>query len=226
MCPRQDTYLSLCLDQASKSPLHYRHGCIIVRGGKVIGQGFNHYRTGFNGGALKNGRSKTAGGMVEQKAKQKHKFSGRDVVSRGCGGGADAQMALSMHSEIMAIRSALSLSSHPSGGSARSNAWDRARCFKSPGRGKKEHRLRKEKIQEYVERVCETTAKIAGKIESHDFATQNDVWRFESGTCRLLQAQELCSQPASSEPGHRSEEEREQESSCFSTSVRSRPVSV
>ena len=46
---RNDTYLSLCLEQASLSSLHYRHGCIIVRGGKFIGKGYNDYRSGFNG---------------------------------------------------------------------------------------------------------------------------------------------------------------------------------
>ena len=55
MSPRNDTFLSLCLAQAELSPLHYRHGSIIVRGGKVIGQGFNSYRPGFDGGALKTG---------------------------------------------------------------------------------------------------------------------------------------------------------------------------
>ncbi|OJD39788.1 cytidine and deoxycytidylate deaminase [Diplodia corticola] len=53
---RSDHYLSLCLSQAALSPLRYRHGCIIVRGGKVIGTGHNDYRPGYNGGtALKTG---------------------------------------------------------------------------------------------------------------------------------------------------------------------------
>lgn len=43
---KTDNYLTLCLEQAAKSPLHYRHGCIVVRGGKVIGQGYNDYRPG------------------------------------------------------------------------------------------------------------------------------------------------------------------------------------
>lgn len=50
MSPRNNTYLTLCLAQAELSPLHYRHGYTIVRGGKVIGQGFNCYRPGFDGG--------------------------------------------------------------------------------------------------------------------------------------------------------------------------------
>jgi len=53
---KTDNYLTLCLEQAAKSPLHYRDGYIIVRDAKVIGQGYNDYRPGFNGGALKHGR--------------------------------------------------------------------------------------------------------------------------------------------------------------------------
>jgi deoxycytidylate deaminase len=55
---KTDNYLTLCLEQATISPLHYRHGCIIVRGGKVIGRGYNDHRSGFDGGALKSGRMK------------------------------------------------------------------------------------------------------------------------------------------------------------------------
>jgi hypothetical protein len=33
---KTDNYLDLCLDQAAKSPLRYRHGAV-VHGGKVIG---------------------------------------------------------------------------------------------------------------------------------------------------------------------------------------------
>lgn len=32
---KTDNYLTLCLEQAALSPLRNRHGCIIVRGGKV-----------------------------------------------------------------------------------------------------------------------------------------------------------------------------------------------
>jgi deoxycytidylate deaminase len=52
---RNDNILTLCLAQAEMSPLHYRHGAVIVKGGKVIGQGFNTYRPGFDGGVLKTG---------------------------------------------------------------------------------------------------------------------------------------------------------------------------
>jgi hypothetical protein len=52
---KTDNYLNLCLEQAAKSPLRYRHGAIVVRGGKVIGKGYNDHRSGFDGGALKTG---------------------------------------------------------------------------------------------------------------------------------------------------------------------------
>ncbi|MCJ1394011.1 hypothetical protein MMC18_006888 [Xylographa bjoerkii] len=78
MSPRTDSYLSLCLEQASKSTLHYRHGCVIVSGGKVIGNGYNHYRPGYNGGALKTGKLAACGALnspailaLKQKQKQK-----------------------------------------------------------------------------------------------------------------------------------------------------------
>jgi hypothetical protein len=52
---KTDNHLDFCLDQTAKSPLHYPDSAFIVRSGKVIGQGYNDYRTGFNGGALKTG---------------------------------------------------------------------------------------------------------------------------------------------------------------------------
>lgn len=55
MSLRADSYLSLCLEQADKSALYFRHGCIIVRGGKVIAQGYNTYRPGFDGSAPTHG---------------------------------------------------------------------------------------------------------------------------------------------------------------------------
>ncbi|KAI9877766.1 MAG: hypothetical protein M1830_002896 [Pleopsidium flavum] len=143
MSPRTDSYLSMCLEQASKSPLHYRHGCIIVRGGKVIGQGYNHYRPGFNGGALKTGRlasASSAHGFAITELKQRKKSKTKpDPKSKNQevtgtftpfeepaigGGGHLANTPLSMHSEMMAIHSALSLSGTlASQGSARSARW-------------------------------------------------------------------------------------------------------
>lgn len=47
-------YLNHCLELAECSPLHHRHGCVIVKGGKIIGRGFN--RPSLAGGALKTGK--------------------------------------------------------------------------------------------------------------------------------------------------------------------------
>src|SRR3954466_9978638 len=135
MSSRTDTLLSLCLSQAELSPLHYRHGSIIVRGGKIIGQGFNTYRPGFDGGALKTGILPSSApdgpamaGLKERlKSKSKHKSKSKPENQQdnqhdfdnstftpfesmgGCGH--NSNIPLSMHSEMMAIRSALSLSS-------------------------------------------------------------------------------------------------------------------
>lgn len=59
-----DYYLTLCLDEAAKFPLHYRHSCVLVRGGKVIGQGYNDYHRGFDGDSVKIGRLGSAGGQM------------------------------------------------------------------------------------------------------------------------------------------------------------------
>lgn len=194
MSPRTDSYLSLCLEQASKSPLHYRHGSIIVHGGKVIGQGYNHYRPGFNGGALKTGQLASSSAMngaaiaaLKQKQRQKQKSRrdlkelyveprGRQAVSsstftpfenppliRSGEGGHLANTPLSMHPEMMAIHSALSLSGAlASPGSARSARWLEKPCFKLPGRGKRQLRLQGLKV--YVDTVCGDEAVIAKSL--------------------------------------------------------------
>ncbi|GME58281.1 cytidine and deoxycytidylate deaminase [Neofusicoccum parvum] len=46
---KSDHYLTLCLTQAALSPLHHRHGSILVRGGKVLGAGHNAHRRGYDG---------------------------------------------------------------------------------------------------------------------------------------------------------------------------------
>ncbi|PMD64023.1 uncharacterized protein K444DRAFT_660705 [Hyaloscypha bicolor E] len=150
MSPRNDMYLSLCLAQAELSPLHYRHGSIIVRGGKVIGQGFNNYRPGFDGGALKSGVLLDGPAIAELKQRLKSKPKSKNkpdhqqddatftpFESSGCG--PHANVNLSMHSEMMAIRSALSLSSGTlsSQTSARSAKCFEKPCFKLPGDSKK-----------------------------------------------------------------------------------------
>ncbi|KAF4633942.1 hypothetical protein G7Y89_g4180 [Cudoniella acicularis] len=119
---RDDAYLSLCLAQAEMSPLNYRHGSIIVRGGKVIGMGFNSYRPGFDGGALKTGvlaaSSLNGPALVDlkQRFKLKPKIKSKSEQENQqqqtsatftpfeiIGNGHNSNAPLSLHSEMMAI---------------------------------------------------------------------------------------------------------------------------
>jgi hypothetical protein len=43
-------YLSQCAEAASKSPMCFSLGAILVKGGKVISSGYNHHRTHYDGG--------------------------------------------------------------------------------------------------------------------------------------------------------------------------------
>ncbi len=172
-----DMYLSLCLEQASMSPLHYRHGSVIVRGGKVIGQGFNDYRSGYIGGAPTTGQVRSVSAVhgpavralktkckgttghtqlrdskgVGKSTKPYSAFANQVV---GTGGGCLANTPLSVHSEMMAINSALSLSSTIAcQGSARSTQWLQKPCFKLPCRSKRQARL--QRLTAYADAVCE-----------------------------------------------------------------------
>ena len=42
-------YLSQCVDAASKSPMCFTLGAVMVKGGKVISTGHNHHRTHYDG---------------------------------------------------------------------------------------------------------------------------------------------------------------------------------
>ena len=176
---RNDTYLSLCLEQASLSPLHYRHGCIVVRGGKVIGKGYNDYRSGFNGGAQSTGQMGIAG-PTKSGPKPKNQKDPKSTLNSndyrhgnlpnskrssktyvafesqshavGTGGGTLANTPLSMHSEMMAINSTLSLSSAIAcQGTARSTQWLEKPCFKVPSRSKRQTRL--QHIKAYADAI-------------------------------------------------------------------------
>jgi hypothetical protein len=182
---RTDNYLNLCLDQAAKSPLHYRHGAIIVRGGKVIGQGYNDYRTGFDGGALKTGLLplRSLDGPAIAELKKKKLKSRRHVIEEAVpaaaktftpfemttGGGKLANTPLSMHSEMMAIQSALSAASC----AASSAVSFQKSCFKLSGDSKRKARLRREAVKLYVETVCKFAA------EQHTGESSVQEWRFE-----------------------------------------------
>lgn len=177
---KTDNYLTLCLEQAAKSPLHYRHGCVIVKGGKVIGQGYNDYRSGFDGGALKHGRINNNDGLDTadlkeklKKKKQQPQKSSKRVDDRlvpnsnkpftpfeNMGGGHAINTPLSMHSEMMAIHSALTASSTMA---SVTSSYEKP-YFDLPCCDKRKARLRKEVLKSYVETVCQTTAG-AGKLQ-------------------------------------------------------------
>ncbi|KAI7241952.1 hypothetical protein KC330_g275 [Hortaea werneckii] len=197
---KTDNYLTQCLEQAAKSPLHYRHGCIIVRGGKVIGQGFNDYRPGFDGGALKHGRiAKSAldgpaiadlkEKLKKQKGKEKHRQQHETSTKTFTpfetrGGGQQSNNPLTMHSEMMAIHSALAASSTLSSTALAC----KKPCFKLPSGDKRKARLRAEVLKRYVNAVCETAASTAsagsgktqvqecgfGRSASHEFLNNNN----------------------------------------------------
>lgn len=163
MSSRNDTLLNLCLSQTELSPLHYRHGSVIIRGGKVIGQGFDCYCPGFDGGALKSGvlpSSGFDGPIVELKSrlkstsKSKHNINTNVYLDRQqdaspfmpfeiAGTGHNSNKSLSVHSEMMAIVSALSLSSATQASqiSARATASLQKPCFSLPA-GSQKRKLR------------------------------------------------------------------------------------
>lgn len=46
-------YLSSCMDAASKSPMSFTLGAILVKGGKIISTGHNHHRTHYDGAEVR-----------------------------------------------------------------------------------------------------------------------------------------------------------------------------
>lgn len=45
----QETYFNKCLIEASKSPMTFKLGAVLVKGGKILSSGYNHTRTGYTG---------------------------------------------------------------------------------------------------------------------------------------------------------------------------------
>jgi deoxycytidylate deaminase len=192
MSPRNDSYLSMCLEQAKKSPLHYRHGCIIVKGGKVIGQGYNDYRPGFEGGAVKHGNCVgafdcPAAAELEQRTKLKSELKSKSKMQSQCTFtlyektvGSHSNTPLSMHSEMMAIQSALSLSSGTlsSQTSARSAKWLQKPCSKLPDASKRKARL--QKLQAYVRAACEEANASSSMVSGGKFCLQESCFEASS----------------------------------------------
>lgn len=125
---KTDHYISLCHEQVAQSPLHSRHGAIVVRGGKVFGQGFNDHRRGFDDGIMKNNRAfgKLALPASRHKSKSRMKCKTAGIPSYGeqhlipdhnsllmdrmTMADHRKNTPFSMHAEMMAIHSALSKS--------------------------------------------------------------------------------------------------------------------
>lgn len=40
------SYMSIAMDEAARSPHKYKHGCIIVKNGKILSKGHNHFKKG------------------------------------------------------------------------------------------------------------------------------------------------------------------------------------
>lgn len=191
---KSDSYLNLCVEQARLSPLHHRHGSIVVKGGKVIGQGFNDFRPGYDGGsALKSGVLPKSAfplpsvdcaipnmtpDMSQIKVKaSKSNFKCFEAVSGNCGAGRHPNTSLSMHSEMMAINSALASSSTL----AATNAQRIKPNFKLQGDSKRKRELRREATAAYVRTVCLAAARgtDAQQQQQRTGTPQTGEWRFE-----------------------------------------------
>ncbi|KAI0842429.1 hypothetical protein F5Y06DRAFT_305983 [Hypoxylon sp. FL0890] len=185
---KTDYYLNLCLEQAELSPLHHRHGCVVVKGGKVIGKGFNDYRPGYDGGGtLKTGRLPTKS-FVAHKQKQhatmkEEKHGPKDgfkpfenIVGLLAAGHHHANNSLTMHSEMMAINSALESSS-----TSAAMTLSRFKPSSSPSRdSKRKRQLRRNVVGEYARRVCYDTFGL--QVQQGAGQAQIAEWRFEPCT--------------------------------------------
>lgn len=181
---KSDQYLNLCLEQAALSPLHYRHGCVVVKGGKVIGQGFNDYRPGYDGGSvLKTGVLPKSASSLDNKPNKpdppssKGDFKTVESITGDCGGGGHANARLTMHSEMMAINSALSSRSTL----AANNVSHVKPCFKLPGDSKHKRALRRDAVVAYAEAVCLAT--FGQGFQQSAGEAQAEEWRSSPSTC-------------------------------------------
>ena len=182
---RSDQYLGLCLEQATYSPLFNRHGAIVVKGGKVIGRGYNDYRPGFDGGALKTGQLPVSASGLDTIADFKRRTKYRPKTSpssrptptsvatftpfenvmgnsRHCNNN-----CLSMHSEMMAINSALlsSTTLRPTGLS-QLKPWVQASSQRA-----KQSRHTHSALEQHVTRILQDSQRAA--------SVQGQGWRFE-----------------------------------------------
>lgn len=196
---KNNSYLNQCLEQAAHSPLRQRHGCVVVKGGKIIGRGFNDYRPGYDGRAL------NAGPNVARKPNSKISDpSSSDCPGISDSGSQQASTCLSMHAEMMAIDAALASSS---AGAARSTSRIK-QGLKLPGRHTKPQGLPRS-VQAYVERVC--LEALESDVQPGSGAPQADGWRFEAAPPRC----DAGVSDTESEPEPESEQEQENQDQGF-----------
>lgn len=233
---KSDSYLNLCIEQARLSPLHYRHGPIVVKGGKVIGKGFNDYRPGYDGGSvLKSGvLPKSVSPSIEGLAPDKDsdmpklKFKPVETVTGHRGSGHHANSSLSMHSEMMAINSALTSSSTL----AASTAQHIKPCFKLFGDSKRKRELRRYTIAAYVRAVCLAATRGPQAQQQQQQCTgktQTNKWRFEfcASQCDHVSSehgQEATRTTKHTEPESESESETSSSASLRRKEYRAVPV--
>lgn len=88
--------------EALRSNMRYRHGAVITKGGKILGQGHNHIRTGFSGPLSAHDAVVLPGQRADAQAcvncAQEDSMSGRPSA---------AHSYFSMHAEMHAITSLL-----------------------------------------------------------------------------------------------------------------------
>jgi hypothetical protein len=178
------------LEQAAQSPLFYRQGS------KVVRHGFNDYRSGYDGGALKTGQLPTGRFSMETRQRTSTPPGLTPFERLGGGGGHLANVCFSMHSEMMAIHSALASSSTL----AASTASHIKPCFKLPGRHAKPGRLLRTgggggTLKFYVESVC--LEAMRSEVQRGTGAAPGHACRFEAGTSGRDSASEQQHQPQS-----------------------------
>jgi tRNA(Arg) A34 adenosine deaminase TadA len=50
----EQSFINEAFNQALLSPCQMRHGCVVVTNGRIVGRGFNHYRTSSKDGFVHN----------------------------------------------------------------------------------------------------------------------------------------------------------------------------
>lgn len=153
-------YLDLCLGLAEHSPLHQRHGCVVVKGGKIIGSGFNNHT--LAGGALKTGKMRSSSSYDAEMSSCHDE--GAFAAFETCGGYSNTP--LTVHSEMAAIMDVLQKSTKLS---SKTSSCEKP-ANKVSG-SKRKTSKKNEAIRVYVERFCEknffdSEARIQGR--SHE----------------------------------------------------------